>query len=65
MGRNWKRLHRGVYLAAILAVMHLIWIVRSDFGEALLYLVIVAALLSYRALHKFSPEVRHFTFRKP
>ena len=65
LGRNWKRLHRAVYFTAILAVMHLIWIVRSDFGEALLYVAIVAVLLGYRALHKFSPGARQFVFRKP
>ncbi len=65
LGRHWKRLHRGVYVAGVLAVMHLIWIVRSDFGEALLYLAIVAALLIYRALHKFIPGVRQFVLFKP
>ncbi len=64
LGRNWKRLHRGAYIAAILAVMHLIWIVRSDFGEALLYVVILAVLLGYRVLHKYSPKARQFAFRK-
>ncbi|MBT8145286.1 MAG: sulfoxide reductase heme-binding subunit YedZ [Gammaproteobacteria bacterium] len=48
LGKNWKRLHRFVYLAAILAMVHMIWILRSDFGEALLYGIIVAVLLGYR-----------------
>jgi sulfoxide reductase heme-binding subunit YedZ len=63
MGRNWKRLHRAVYVAAILAVLHLIWIVRSDFGEALLYSLLFAILLLYRLLHKVNPAFRRFTFR--
>jgi methionine sulfoxide reductase heme-binding subunit len=63
LGRNWKRLHRGVYVAAVLAVMHLIWIVRSDFGEALLYGCLVLALLVYRMMHRLSPPVRKFSFR--
>lgn len=63
MGRNWKRLHRAVYVAAILAVLHLIWIVRSDFGEALLYGLLFAILLLYRLLHKVNPAFRRFTFR--
>lgn len=63
LGRNWKRLHRCVYAASILAVLHLVWIVRSDFGEALLYGALVIALLLYRMMHKISPPIRKFSFR--
>lgn len=63
MGRNWKRLHRLVYAAGILGVMHLIWIVRSDFGNALLYALLVAGLLLYRFVHKHYPPFRKWTFR--
>jgi len=48
LGRNWKRLHRLVYLASILAIVHLLWILRTDISEALLYGSIVAVLLAYR-----------------
>lgn len=64
MGRNWKRLHRVVYVAAVLAVLHLVWIVRSDFGEALLYGFLVFVLLGYRLLHKIAPPVRRFVWRR-
>ena len=30
MGKNWKRLHRLVYLAAALAVLHFFWLVKGD-----------------------------------
>jgi sulfoxide reductase heme-binding subunit YedZ len=50
LGKNWKRLHRFVYLAAILAMVHMVWILRSDFGEALIYGSIVALLLGYRLI---------------
>lgn len=63
MGRNWKRLHRTVYVASILAVLHLVWIVRSDFGKALIYATLVLVLLLYRFLHKINPTVRKFTLR--
>ena len=46
--RNWQRLHRLVYPAAILACLHLLWQVRSDIGEALLYIAIFAVLLGWR-----------------
>jgi len=57
LGRNWKRLHRLVYLAAILAVIHLLWILRTDVGEAALYGGLVAMLLGYRAFHKYRLSV--------
>src|SRR5690606_32426134 len=65
LGRNWKRLHRAVYAINILAVLHVTWIVRSDFGEALLYGSLVGMLLAYRLLRHFYPSVRHYSFRKP
>lgn len=46
--RNWQRLHRAVYAAGLLACVHLFWQSRSDIGEALLYLLIVCALLGWR-----------------
>jgi|TARA_B110000438_G_scaffold284342_1_gene313311 sulfoxide reductase heme-binding subunit YedZ len=48
LGRNWKRLHRLVYLAAGLAVVHLLWILRTNIGEAVFYGALVALLLAYR-----------------
>lgn len=45
---NWQRLHRLVYPVAVLACLHLLWQARSDIGEALIYLIIFAALLGWR-----------------
>jgi sulfoxide reductase heme-binding subunit YedZ len=47
-GRNWQRLHRLVYLIAILAVLHYLWLVKSDFLEPLSYASVLAILFSYR-----------------
>ena len=46
--RNWLRLHRLVYPAAILGCLHLLWQARSDIGEALFYIGIFAVLLGWR-----------------
>lgn len=63
LGKNWKRLHRLVYIISILAVLHVVWIVRSSIGDALLYGGLVCLLLGYRALRKYSQAVRRFSFR--
>ncbi len=47
--RNWGRLHRLVYPAAVLACLHLLWQARSDVGEALLYGAVFSGLLGWRA----------------
>ena len=61
LGKNWKRLHRFIYLAAALAMIHMIWILRSDYGEALLYGILVAVLLGYR-LVKYMRKKRRLLF---
>lgn len=48
LGKNWKRLHKLVYLAAILGVLHLLWILRLDIGPAVFYGSLVSLLLGYR-----------------
>lgn len=37
LGRNWARLHQGVYLAGLGGVMHYIWLVKADIREPLIY----------------------------
>lgn len=49
LGKNWKRLHRLVYLAAVSAIIHLLWILRTNVAEAVFYGVVLAVLLLYRA----------------
>lgn len=49
LGKGWKRLHKLVYVAAILGVLHLLWILRLDIGPAVFYGALVALLLGYRA----------------
>ena len=50
LGKNWRRLHRLVYVAGVLAVVHLVWIVRTDLSQAPVYGAILAALLGWRAI---------------
>jgi len=48
LGKNWKRLHKLVYLAALLAVVHYVWLVKSDTRVPYLYGAILAVLLMAR-----------------
>jgi methionine sulfoxide reductase heme-binding subunit len=48
LGKRWRSLHRLVYLAAPLAVVHFIWLVKADLREPLLFGAAVAALLLLR-----------------
>jgi sulfoxide reductase heme-binding subunit YedZ len=46
--KNWTRLHRFVYLAAIAAIVHYLWIQKSDYSEPLRWGAAVAVLLGLR-----------------
>ena len=48
--KRWKKLHRLVYLAAIAAVIHYWWLVKSDIRLPLMYAAIVTVLLGYRVI---------------
>ena len=52
LGKNWKRLHKFIYAASILAIVHLWWILRTDVTEAVIYGVLLATLLGYRIFRK-------------
>lgn len=49
LGRRWQKLHRLVYVIAILGVWHYYWQVKVDTREPLIYAAILAVLLGYRA----------------
>jgi sulfoxide reductase heme-binding subunit YedZ len=48
LGGRWQKLHRLVYVIAILGVWHFYWQVKLDTLEALIYAGILAALLGFR-----------------
>jgi sulfoxide reductase heme-binding subunit YedZ len=47
-GKRWQLLHRLVYVAAVAAVVHYYWLVKSDIRLPLLYAALVGLLLGYR-----------------
>lgn len=48
LGKKWKRLHRLVYLAGLLVIVHYAWSVKSDIRVPLAYGGLVVALLFLR-----------------
>lgn len=48
--KNWARLHRLVYAAGILACAHFIWLVRSEYADAIIYAVILSVVLVDRGV---------------
>jgi len=53
LGRKWAKLHRLIYVVAVLGVVHYYWQVKSDldFAEPLLYAFLLTVLLGVRLRH--------------
>ncbi|UCB56032.1 MAG: sulfoxide reductase heme-binding subunit YedZ [Thiotrichales bacterium] len=47
--KNWVKLHKLVYVIAVLGVLHFLWLVKADTLEPLIYASILLVLLGYRA----------------
>lgn len=60
LGKHWRRLHRLVYLAGILVIVHFMWLVK-DPREPLWYGIVLALLLILRipVVNKTLNKVRH------
>jgi sulfoxide reductase heme-binding subunit YedZ len=48
LGRRWRKLHRLVYAAAVLGVIHYLWLVKADLRPPLAYAALLATLLASR-----------------
>lgn len=59
LGRKWASLHKLVYLSLALAVLHLTWLVRASYLEAILYTLAAALLLYWRLPQRFKPWFQH------
>ncbi|MFY2764917.1 sulfite oxidase heme-binding subunit YedZ [Arenimonas sp. MALMAid1274] len=54
LGRRWGQLHKLVYVVGVLAVLHFVWLVKSDLREPLIYAGILALLLGLRLYWKLA-----------
>ena len=46
--KNWKRLHRLIYVIAILGSLHFVWLSKTIYFKPLIYFVIITVLLFFR-----------------
>ena len=46
--QRWRQLHQLVYVVAVLGVLHVLWLSRSDIGDAVLYGFLLGGLLCWR-----------------
>ena len=53
--KNWKKLHRLIYIISIFGVLHFIWLSKTIFFKPLIFLIILIILLLFRInLKKFN-----------
>jgi sulfoxide reductase heme-binding subunit YedZ len=64
-GAAWGKLHRWVYLAAALAAVHFVMVVKAWPAEPLIYAAIVAVLLLFRLGAAIRKRMRPRTTRGP
>ena len=57
-GRNWQRLHRGVYLVAPLVLLHFFWMraSKNNLAEVWWYAGVLAGLLAWRVWRNWMPK---------
>lgn len=63
MGKHWRQLHRLTYIVVILGWLHLLWLSRSDVGDAVLYGVIFGLMLGYRIRESWRSSAVLFSLR--
>ncbi len=56
-GKRWQAIHRMVYLAGILAIVHFLWSQKKDISLPVKYAVVLAVLLLVRLIPKRRPPV--------
>ena len=59
LGRRWQKLHRLVYVIAVLGVCHFYWQVKLDTMEPLIYAAILAVLLAFRIKGRKHDRIAH------
>lgn len=58
LGANWVKLHKLVYLVAILAVTHFWMLVKQDVSEPMVFAIVLILLLAVRLYFRFTARQR-------
>ncbi|MBS3963753.1 MAG: ferric reductase-like transmembrane domain-containing protein [Methylomonas sp.] len=56
MGKSWKKLHRLIYLAAAMSMLHYFWQLKTNLAEPLFYLAIIIVLFAFRVVMWFRAQ---------
>lgn len=59
LGKNWTRLHMGIYIAATLGVVHFYWLVKADARLPLFLGACLAVLLILRSPQIINAQAEH------
>jgi sulfoxide reductase heme-binding subunit YedZ len=57
LGSRWAKLHQLVYVIATLGILHYLWLVKADVRDPVIYGLMLAVLLAYRAWKKRAAPV--------
>jgi sulfoxide reductase heme-binding subunit YedZ len=60
-GKRWQMLHRLVYVSAVAGVIHFLWLVKRDTHEPVLYGIVLAGLLGFRAWTVVQPRIQRIS----
>ncbi len=55
LGKRWQKLHRLVYVIAVMAIWHFYWQVKLDTLDATIYALLLCILLLTRVYYRFRP----------
>ena len=59
LGQRWKQLHQLIYVIAVLATLHYLWLVKADTREPIMYGVVLILLLIHRAWKQRMTRKKH------
>ena len=63
LGGRWKVLHRLIYLIAVFAVLHFLWLVKKDHTQPLIYAAVFFSLILLRIAYKYRTHIRLIILR--
>lgn len=63
-GRTWNKLHRLIYVAGALGVLHYLWLVKADTSRPVVFGLVLVGLLAFRIKLLRGRDIRFRGWRK-